>query len=67
MTNINVPDKTNSMSRLHNNTSAMSAAINDPRKNDLKYACLKIKKADFFCTKANLIKHSRYLMRVFER
>jgi hypothetical protein len=26
-----------------------------------------IKKAEFFCTKENLIKHSNYLMRVFEK
>lgn len=40
---------------------------NDPRKNDTKYACLQVKRAEFFCTKENLIKHSHYLMRVFEK
>jgi hypothetical protein len=39
----------------------------DPRKNDNTYGCLQIKKAEFFCSKANLVKHSHYLMRVFEK
>jgi len=39
----------------------------DSRKNDKEYACLIIKRAEFFCTKANLMKHSNYLMRVFEK
>jgi len=40
---------------------------NDPRKNDTTFACLQVRRAEFFCTKENLIKHSNYLMRVFER
>ena len=39
----------------------------DPRKNDPSYACLRVRNQDFFCTKANLIKYSNYLMRVFEK
>ena len=39
----------------------------DPRKNDKNYACLIIKKMDFYCSKTNLEKHSNYLYRVFER
>ena len=47
----------------------MSAGIgvNDPRKNDTQYACLHMKRAEFFCTKENLVKHSNYLMRIFEK
>lgn len=58
--------RSNSASRLNHNTSAMSAAA-DPRKNDTLHACLSIKRVEFFCTKVNLIKHSHYLMRVFEK
>lgn len=45
----------------------MSLANSDPRKNDIKYACLLVKRAEFFCTKENLQVHSNYLMRVFEK
>jgi hypothetical protein len=39
----------------------------DSRKNDKQYACLIIRRAEFFCTKDNLIKHSNYLMRVYDK
>ena len=62
--------RSNSASKLHHNTSALSvqgAANSDPRKNDTRFACLQVKRAEFFCTKDNLLNHSNYLRRVFEK
>jgi hypothetical protein len=59
------PAKT-SLHQIHN-TSALSLQPMDPRKNDSKYACLRVRQAEFFCTKDSLIKHSNYMMRVFEK
>lgn len=66
----NAQFRSNSVSRLNHNTSALSVSAMgppDPRKNDTKYACLQVRKAEFFCTKENLLIHSHYLMRVFEK
>jgi len=35
----------------NHNTSALSISQNDPRKGDVNYACLRVKQAEFFCSK----------------